>query len=390
MYKIKIIFFSISGAGVKRHLLDLALNLDREKYEVVGIFPDKMFSNIVSKAPEFTYRGIFQKAGLRYYILEIPRELSPWLDLKAVWELRKILRTERPDILHCHSSVAGALGRLAVFSLSRLKPKIIYTPNLMYHQQAQGLKRSLYWAVEKMLWPLAGAIIAVGESEYDALARDFAPAKNLLRINNSIDTETGIHPFPDAKEKLCKELDLKQDALFVLSLARLEPQKDVLTLLKAFVLIAEKYPRAVLLMAGGGKEEQIQEARRLIDEANLSRRTFLLGWRDDSDMLLSAADIAVLSTHCEGLPYVLLEAMAFGKPLVGSRAQGVVDCIVHGCNGYLFDIGDTKSCAASLERLLQDSALRKRFGAAGKELVERKFALKDMLQATEKLYAEPM
>jgi glycosyltransferase involved in cell wall biosynthesis len=387
MHKIKIIFFSVSGGGVKRHLLDLALNLDREKYEVIGVFPDKMFSNIVSKDPKFTYRAIFQEAGLRYYILEIPRELLPWIDLNAILHLRKILRAEQPDVLHCHSSLAGVLGRLAVFSLFRPKPKVIYTPNLMYYQQFQGIKRFIYWAVEKMLWPLADAIIAVGESEYNALAQNFAPAKRLLHISNSIDIAAEIHLVSEAKEKLCAELKLKKDTLFILSLARLEPQKDVLTLLKAFILIAEKYPQAVLLMAGGGQEQQINAALRLIDEAGLSRRAFLLGWRDDPDVLLSASDIAVLSTHYEGLPYALLEAMAFEKPLVGSRAQGVVDCILDGRNGFLFETGNVEACAECLVRLVEDASLRKRMATAGKEYVRKNFALQDMLKKTQELYS---
>ncbi len=367
-------------------MLDIALNLDKEQYEVIGIFPDKLFSSVVRNNDDFTYRATFQRAGLEHYILEIPRELSLGIYLRSVWDLRKILEHERPGVLHCHSSVAGALGRLAVFLMSRPKPRVVYTPNLMYYQNARGLKRFTYWGIEKILWPLADIIIAVGDSEYEALQRDFAPAKNLLRINNSIDAETGIAFHPRAKEILCKELNLRNNTLFVLSLARLEPQKDVLTLLKAFILIANKYPNAVLLMAGGGTEAQIQEAQYLIKEANFQDRAFLLGWRDDPDLLLSASDIAVLSTHYEGLPYALLEALAFGKPLIGSRAQGVVDCIQDGDNGLLFDIGDINGCAYCLERLLGDQALRKNMGDAGKELVRRKFSLKDMLQVTEASY----
>jgi glycosyltransferase involved in cell wall biosynthesis len=386
MPKIKIVFFSISGAGVKRHLTDIALNLDGEEYEVIGVFPDELFSNVVHKDPEHTYKAIFERAGLKYYILEVPRELSPWIYVKSVGRLREILRSERPDILHCHSSVAGALGRLAVFLLSEPKPKVIYTPHLMYYQHAKGLKSSVYWGIEKLLWPLADAIIAVGESEYNVLSRDFSPAKRLLRINNSIDIEKGVSLIPDAREKLCNELKLKDDVLFILSLARLEPQKDVLTLLKAFILIADRHTKSVLLMAGGGTEAQINEAKRLISEAGLSQRAFLLGWRDDADLLLSAADIVALSTNYEGLPYALLEAMAIGKPLIGSRAQGVVDCIEDGHNGFIFEIGNVEDCAGCLERLLGEPGLRNQAGAKGRKLVQQRFALMDMLKTTAQLY----
>jgi glycosyltransferase involved in cell wall biosynthesis len=181
-------------------------------------------------------------------------------------------------------------------------------------------------------------------------------------------------------------LKVKDESIFVLSLARLEPQKDVLTLLRAFIRLSSQHPEAVLLLAGGGTDSQIKEAESLIEEAGLSRRAFLLGWRDDPDLLLSATDIAVLSTNLEGLPYALLEAMAAGKPLVGSRAQGVVDCIVDGQNGYLFDIGDIDSCSVCLSRLLRDSTLRVRLGAAGREYVLENFSLKTMLDKTEELY----
>jgi glycosyltransferase involved in cell wall biosynthesis len=384
--KIKIILFSVCiGGGVERHLLDLALNLDKGKYEIIGIFPDR-YSNIVHKNSSYTYKEVFGKAGLRYHILEIQRELSPLLDLKAIWRLRKILRIEHPDILHCHSSLAGALGRLATVFIGKRKPKIVYTPHLMYYQNTKGIKRPIYWCIEKLLWPLASAIIAVGHSEYESLSRDFAPAKKLYCINNGIDVSAGVSIISDARKKLCDELKIKSKSIFILSLARLEPQKDVLTLLRAFISVADQHPDAVLLLAGGGIEYQIKEAQRLIEEANLSRRIFLLGWRDDPNLLLLATDIAVLSTNVEGLPYALLEAMAAGKPLIGSRAQGVVDCIVDGYNGYLFDIGDVKSCAKCLCRLLQDSALRNQFGTAGKEYALKNFSLKTMLSKTEDLY----
>jgi glycosyltransferase involved in cell wall biosynthesis len=386
----KIIFFSVSGAGVKRNITDIALNLDREKYEVVGIFPDKLFSNVVHKASEYTYKEIFNKAGLKYHALEIPREFSMLTDAKAVVSLREILRDERPDVLHCHSSIAGALGRLAVAML-KSKPRIIYTPHLMYYQYVKGIKRSIYWSVEKFLWSFADAIVAVGLSEYGSLKRDFAPARGLYHINNGIDINAGISDIPDAKERLCNELNIENKSIIILSLARLEPQKDVITLLRAFILLANQHQDAVLLLAGGGTESQIKKAQMLIAEANLSkRRIFLLGWRDDPDLLISAADIAVLSTNFEGLPYALLEAMVAGKPLVGSRAQGVVDCIEDGHNGYLFDIGDTEFCAECLTRLLRDSNLRKRMGDSGREYVQREFALKDMLRTIEDLYEKLM
>jgi glycosyltransferase involved in cell wall biosynthesis len=386
MSKIKIILFSISGAGVKRHLMDIALSLDKGKYEVIGIFPDKLLSSVVSKDQYFTYKALFQKAGLKYYILEIPRELSLWIDLKSIGQLRKILRTEHPDILHCHSSLAGALGRLAVFTMSKPKPKVIYTPNLMYYQQSKGLKRQVYWSIEKILWPLSNAIIAAGESEYSALSRDFAPVKGLFCINNGINVENGVKLIPDARNMLCQELELGGSVQFILSLARLEPQKDVLTLLRAFIQIAADHPEAVLLMAGGGAHSQIQEAEHLIRKANLTKRAFLLGWRDDPDVLLSAADIVVLSSNYEGLPYALLEAMAIGKPIVGSAVQGIVDCVLDGQNGFLFEAGNVDACAGALERLLKDADLRERMAAAGRELARRKFNLGDMLKATERIY----
>jgi glycosyltransferase involved in cell wall biosynthesis len=388
MRKKKIIFFSVSGAGVKRNIIDIALNLDKEKYEVIGVFPDKLFSSVVRGDSQCTYKEIFNRAGLKCHILEIPRELSPLIDMKAVWHLRKILKIERPDIVHCHSSLAGALGRLAVLGLCKVKPKIVYTPHLMYYECSKGLKKSIYWCIEKLLWPLADAIIAVGRSEYEVLNKDFAPAKRLYRINNGIDVVEGVSNVSNAKERLSNELDIKGDSIFILSLARLEPQKDVLTLLKAFISVTTQQPDAVLLLAGGGTESQIKEAKRLIEEAGLSRRAFLLGWRDDIDLLLSAADIAVLSTNLEGLPYALLEAMAAEKPLVGSLAQGVVDCIIDGYNGYLFDVGDVESCAVYLTRLLRDPVLRRRLGAAGKEYALKNFSLKTMLNETEELYSK--
>ncbi|MCC8190087.1 MAG: glycosyltransferase, partial [Planctomycetes bacterium] len=334
-----VVHFAVSGGGVKRHILDFAAGCDRSRVAVVGVAPEETLAAAVAGSADGRYRAAFERLGLPFLPLEVPRWHAPRADARAVLALARILRRLRPDVLHCHSSKAGLIGRLAA-PLARV-PAVVYTPHAMFYTSRRGAARALYRGAERLLLPLADAIIAVSASEGDQLNRDLRPGRRLVRINNGIAPYGGRHD-PAAVRR---GLGLPAAAPVILTPARCEPQKDIRTL----ILALREVPAAVLLVAGDGHLRP--DLERLAAGHGLTDRVRFLGWVDDLEPVMAASDIVALSSWYEGLPYAILEAAAMGKPTVGRDVMVTRDGIVDGSPVVLVPPGDAAAKAGRLALL---------------------------------------
>lgn len=383
MTKIKVAQFAISAGGVKKHIVDLVTGIDRGRFEIIGIFPDLTLWGVEIQDQELKYSAIFSKLGFNYYILEIPRNLSVKADIAGLFGLIKILKREKPDVLHCHSSLAGFIGRLAAFICRT--PMVVYTPHLMYFKWSTGVKRIFYLFAERILQFFADKIIMVSRSEYLGTAPFFSMTDKFVVIPNGVaindlDADRGA----PVQAKSLESLNAAPAKLIILTITRLSPQKDIWTLLKAIEQIPDDVPPFVLLIAGDG--EEADACREYIAAHNLADRIELLGWRDDVFDLLAASDIVAFSSRNEGMAYTVLEASAMGKPQVASDVQGVKDAVVHGETGFLFEAGDDAAMAKLIEALLRNPDLRHKMGQNARNYIRKNFSIEQMIGKTETLY----
>ncbi len=379
----KVIQFAISPGGVKKHIFLLSKNIDKKKFKTIGIFPHKNLSERWIKKGESEYKWFFDKYNIPYYILEIPREINIIKDFINFLKLIKILKKEKPDVLHCHSSKPGILGRIAG-KIVGVK-LIIYTPHSIYFSWQKGLKKYFFLYIEKFLGYFCDYIIAVSDSEKELLNSTLKFHNKIITINNGIDLNE-IDSFKYSKKEIIKRLKIPENVKILLTLTRLSPQKDTLTLLKAIKVVKEKFSHFVLLIAGDGEERENLE--KFVKKYNLEKYVKFLGWREDIYELISISDIGILSSKKEGLPYSLLEFSAFKKPLIGTNTIGIKDCIKHGENGFLFPVGDFKRLSNYLLFLLTDDELRKIFGEKGRKFIEQNFTIEQMIYKLEKIYEE--
>jgi glycosyltransferase involved in cell wall biosynthesis len=310
-------------------------------------------------------------AGARFIELEhVRRPLSPWHDPLGLLELATIVRRERPDIVHVNSAKAAALGRAAAW-LTRV-PIRIYTVHGWSYTAHTGASSALYLWAERLLRPMTTVTICVAESERRAglEARTCDEATTVV-IHNGVDL--GRPTARGSGAERCR----------LVTVGRLQAPKDTLTLVRALAELPRGACEAVIVGGGPDRPAVESEARRL----DLESVVHLAGERNDVPELLAASDVFVLSSRSEGLPLSILEAMAAGLPVVATNVGGVPELVVEGETGFLVPPGDPQALAGALERLLGDSTLRRRLGAAGRLRAERSFDLVSTRQAHFDLYS---
>jgi len=314
-------------------------------------------------------REAAEALGLRFVALRhVRRPISPWRDALALAELVRLLRRERPDVLHASSSKAGVLGRVAAWATG--VPIRIFTVHGWAFSAHTGIASALYERAERAMRPLTTVTICVAESERAAgIATRACDPERTVVIRNGVDADVTVTTSMDGAVPT------------VVAVGRLQRPKDPVTLARALGRLRASFSAVIV---GEGPERQRLEAE--IRRLGLERAVVLAGDRSDVADLLARADIFVLSSTSEGMPLSILEAMAAELPVVASAVGGVPEAVEDGDTGLLVPPQDPVPLAAALERLLADPALRRRLGASGRARVREHFGLEAFQQAHVDVY----
>lgn len=316
------------------------------------------------------------------YAEHLVRQISPLKDIRAFFELLRILKELKPDIVHTHSSKAGILGRLAAAAAG--VPVIVHTfHGFGFHPLQSAPVRGLYVLLEKICARFSDALIFVSRSNMET-ARALgigAPARyHLIRSGVAL----AAYPAKADREAKRSVLGLDGTHTVVFSIGNTKPQKNPDHFIEAARRLAPRFPSARFVFAGGGAE--LKKYQDKVRELRLEKACLFIGWREDTAELLAASDIFALTSLWEGLPRALVEALRTGLPAVCYAADGVTDILKSGANGYCVPRGDLDAFCDSLSALLGDGALRARLaaGAAATDLAE--FDIDFMVRQQEELY----
>ncbi len=359
------------GAGSGRHVVDLASELVDRGHRVSVIYSEL-------RAEPWFDTELAEVGNVAVY--RQPMRRGPHLsDFGAIREVRGIIRKNGPfDIVHGHSSKAGAISRLAAW---RTGCKSLYTPHALVTMNSKlpALNRFVYGSIERILAPVSDVIICVSSAEYDhAVSLGIAPGR--LKI-----VPNGLRPLPDAdRSSVRDELGLLPEHVAIGFVGRLEPQKAVDTLIHAFASFARTESNARLVIVGEGQEET--ELRRCAQEAGVSGQILWTGAANGPRMM-AGFDIFALPSIFEAFPYVLIEAAFRGLPIVSTAVGGTAELVHDGYNGRVVPLGDVPAFAAALQELVHDDEIRERLGAASQEL-GKKFTVEEMATKTIEIYEE--
>lgn len=369
----------LEWGGAQENTLDTCAGLDPNRFEVVLLH-----------GPGGKLDGRAARAHHRSRTVEsLVRPISPRLDLRALGELTRQIRGELERhtarggarshfIVHTHSSKAGILGRWAAWRAGARN--IVHgIHGFGFHEGQAWTKYQLFLNAERGAARVTRAFAGVSETNLaEARAKGIIGPRHEVRlVRSGMDLKPFLHAATRGEAR--RELGLPLDAELVVSIANLKPQKDPLTMVRAFARVARERAQAHLLYAGDG--DLRPEVEREISKLGLGTRIRLLGWRDDVPRLIAAADVVALSSLFEGLPRSAVQAVAGGRTFVGTRVDGTPEIIRDGENGFLVRSRDPSALARALLE-----GLEKRPTDPEDRVRVQDWSTERMVEAQERLY----
>lgn len=323
------------------------------------------------------------RLGCKIYNIEFQRSLVNKENYMSYKKIKKIIKTEKYDIIHTHTPIASACVRIACKGLKNTK--ILYTAHGFHFYKGAPLKNwVLYYPIEKWLSRYTDCLITINKEDYNtAINKEFKAGDIKLVHGVGIDLNRFQPQTLEKKMKVRKDYGYKKEDFILFYAAELNFNKHQDLLIKVVNILKNNIPNIKLLLAGNGPLEG--QYKRQVEQLNLGRYVDFLGYRNDIPSLLAMSDVVVASSRREGLPVNIMEAMATGLPLVVTNIRGHRDLVRNGENGYIVELNNVEGFAKSIENLYKDEKLRERFGQKSIELIQQ-YSLESILKELKMIY----
>lgn len=369
MNKIKIIQLLNCVGGVNIWLR-LTLNIiDSEKFENIIIHGEidtklKFYDN--------------KKNELKEYKIPLVRQISVLNELKAIYKCYKIIKKEKPNIIHVHSSKAGVIGRI----VGRFtKTKVLYTPHAFsYLSEKNKIKRSIYLWIERILSNGNSVLVATSNSEKQRALIDVGyhqnnslVFKNSISIIKSIDKLSIPKTWPDN---------------YICTVGRPSYQKHIDLMIKIIFEIKKVQEIHLVLMGVGHHADELENIISLIKVLDLTKNITLLNWTKREDVLniIKNSKLYISTARYEGLPYSVIEALALSKPCVVSNCDGNRDLIVDNYNGYIIKNENVKIYKEKIIELLNDKEKHRLYSENSHQSFINNYNIEKNIKELESIY----
>ena len=348
--KVRVLHIAEAPGGVERYLVALLTKLKQnysDELEHILVCSDSI------DAGKFT--GIVAKVE---HVADMHHPISARSDFRSIMEVRKLISKYKPDIVYCHSSKAGAIGRLANVGLKNRQGKkniSVYNAHGWAFNMKGADKKVIesYVLIEKMLAPATDSIICISEFEKNtALSHGICEPGKLHVIYNGIDFDEECVE----RSKPWDMMGIPDNAFVVGTVGRLATQKAPDVFVKAASVIKKRIPEAFFVIVGDGLNRK--DTEKLVREYGLSDCFLITGWVNNPFNYICIFDVAMLMSRWEGFGLVLPEYMLIRKPIVASNVDAIPEIIQDGVNGLLVEREDYYAAAEAVVRLHDDPALR--------------------------------
>jgi len=307
-------------------------------------------------------------------------------DLFSILKLARLIKKHKIDILHSwevngafYACPAGRLAGVAQVNSWQIDPR--ESLKQIYRRR---LFRQLSFRYYIWLMRFCQRVITATPELHRALIDGGVSPIKVNYMPNGIDVDA--YDFKENTRKtILSELKLPSDVTVIGTACRLQLIKNIPMLLKTAKRLIDAKEKVRFVIVGDGTERQMLED--MVAELQITEYVRFTGWRTDAPKLMSAFDIFALTSKDEGMPIVVLEAMALGKPVVGTNVGAMNECVLHGQTGLLVPSDNVNQMTEFLRLLVRDKDRACRFGEAGRTLVKRQFSKEIMVQRTLEVYS---
>lgn len=377
------------------HIGNLKSGIDTYVRNTVALASDKFDFVIVNGADDNSKPYMRHGKQVKTYSIDMYRALNPVKDMKAVMQAIKIIKKEKPDLVHCHSAKGGVIGRFAAFFTGT---KVVYTAHAFSFLSAESAKKKQIFLLLEKIAKLNSYLLAcsgserelgikvVGFNEKKAFAWNNAVPdvdKGLTRISqilriSSQKNEASDLPVPKAGER------------YITSIGRPSYQKNPLFMVEVAHGIHLKHPDIKFYLLGVGFYSPMLEGmKKLIHQYDMDDTFYLLPWLSHEETLkyVKGSMLYFMTSLYEGLPISVIEAMSLGKAIVASDVLGNKDCVKDGYNGYLLPLKE-EVFVEKMNELIENDDKRKEMEKNSRSYFESDFFIDNRIKALEDIYTE--
>ena len=326
-------------------------------------------------------REVHENEGIVMEAINMSRKITPFQDLKSLWEMWNFLRKEKPQIVHTHTPKAGIIGMLA----ARLAgvPHRLHTVAGLPLMEATGIKRKILNFVEKLTYSSATRVYPNSKGLYDFILQNNFTQSNKLKIiangsSNGIDT-TFFSPDQVTeieKVTLREKLNIQPDDFVFVFVGRIVSDKGINELIKAFseLQTVENKPAGIKLLLVGGLENDLDPLNpETLAEINQNKDIISVGFQQDVRSFFAIADALVFPSYREGFPNVVMQAGAMGLPSIVSDINGCNEIIIEGENGLIIPSKNVEKLKEKMLTLAKDKNLYTKLKGNSRRMIENRY-----------------
>ena len=372
------------------HIGNLKSGIDTYVRNTVALASDKFEYVIVNGADDNSEPYMRHGKQVKTYSIDMYRALNPVKDMKAVMQAIKIIKKEKPDLVHCHSAKGGVIGRFAAFFTGT---KVVYTAHAFSFLSAESAKKKQIFLLLEKIAKLNSYLLAcsgserelgikvVGFKEKKTFAWNNAVPdanKELTRISQNSRISESSNPVPKDGER------------YITSIGRPSYQKNPLFMVEVAHGIHLKHPDIKFYLLGVGfYSPMLEDMKKLIHQYDMDDTFYLLPWLSHEETLkyVKGSMLYFMTSLYEGLPISVIEAMSLGKAIVASDVLGNKDCVKDGYNGYLLPL-EENVFVEKMNELIEDDDKRKEMEKNSRAYFESDFFINNRIKALEDIYTE--
>lgn len=357
-------YYSIRGLDPNRYRVDLAVGRDSQ----------------LDLLENYEHGQVFQ-------VKTLVRDPNPLLDLLALFQLYRLIKSGNYDIVHTHTGKAGILGRLAARMAG--VPIIIHGLHGTMTSPNPVLDR-IYLFLDRFTGRFTDCFVSVGEDlKQRYIERGIGNPSKYRVIHSGMNLDSFYNAGDLPKEAIIKkrrELGVADDELVIGKVASLEPRKGHKYAISATKELIQHHTNIKLLFVGDGwYRPKLEE---MVQQNNLEDSIVFTGYREDIAEVMATFDIVILTSLWEGLPQVLVQAAAIGKPIVTFDVEGAKEVVKDGVNGFIVPLKNVDALTEKVEYLLSDMERARAIGKQGRKIISDQWTIETMQEKTRELYEE--